>query len=186
MFCLDLANALVVLPALQVLHLSWERRTADFLAHLPHLTELVFIDRWIRADGLTAEHMLPLLQGLHELTSLTLENSKLTSIQLARLLSRLPLLTHLSLVDCEHLGSDGFLATPSLTRTLTHLTLVRPSFTNVDFAPLTALTHLTIVLRERPTPEELGEWRRLRPGGDMQPHLVEFRLLVNDNVDAFA
>ena len=192
-FCSDLAKALAVpLPALQVLHLSWERRTADFLAELPQLTELVFIDRWIRPEGLTAEDMLPLLQGLNALTSLKLENSKLTSNHLTQLLPRLPLLTHLSLVDCEQLGSDGFLATPSLAHTLTHLTLVRPSFANVDFTPLKALTHLILVLDEPPTPEKLAMWRRFRPrwqepdiGGTAQPRLVEFQLLV-DKVDAFA
>ena len=194
-FCLDLANALAVpllLPSLRVLHLSWERKTAEFLAQLPQLTELVFIDRMNRPDGLTAEHMLPLLQGLNALTSLKLENSKLTSNHLTQLLPRLPLLTHLSLVDCEQLGSDGFLATPSLAHTLTHLTLVHPHFANVDFTPLKALTHLILVFDGPPTPEELTSWRRLRPrwqdpakGGTAQPHLVEFQLLVGD-VDAFS
>jgi hypothetical protein len=141
---------------------------------------------------LTADYMLPLLQGLHELTSLDLRRSKLTSNHLAQLLPQLPSLTHLTLWDCEELGSSDFLGTPSLANTLTHLTLVRPSFPDVGFKPLKALTHLVVVIESDLTPEELLVWRPLRPrsddpmGGEL-PRLVSFKLLVGVGaVNAFA
>jgi hypothetical protein len=194
-FCLNLAQALSIpnlLPSLRVLHLSWERNTAEFLAQLPQLTDLRFIDR--SEHGLTADHMLPLLQGLTRLTSLDLQRSKLTSNHLVQLLPRLPSLTQFILVDCTHLGSSNFLTTPTLAKTLTRLQLHHSPpdealwQTAGAHSPHRRDGNSSNEIQndpvEAPSPA-MGEPGRRREGARKVPRLVEFTFRVNDK-DAFA
>lgn len=179
-FCASLAKVLRRLPQLTVLHLSWERPSAMFFAQLPNLTDLFLLSRQLNPDPLLLQ-----LQTLTKLTSLHLQFVSFTSDHLSQLLPELNLLTELTLTHCEDLSSSDYLATPSLADTLTRLTLVHSSMGHSleHYSKLDALLYLSITLADDPTPEDLAEWRKLRPGGVL-PRLAEFRLRVQeDEVD---
>jgi len=100
----------------------------------------------------------------------------------SQMLPRMPLLTQLTLDDCERVPSLCFLSTvPTLAHTLTHLQLLNCPITCElqHFSSLRALLHL-VVGWQNTTVLPLGglqEWNWLIPPSHILPNLREFEFV---------
>jgi hypothetical protein len=180
----ELHALLCHLPSLTVLDtvLDVADEQLDFLAPLVNLTELDLHDT--AARGLSAAALLlPSLLGMVRLTSLTLRRSPLTSDHLAQLLPRFSLLKQLTLEECVQVRSPHFLsASPSLSKTLTHLQLlacpIAPDLAH--FSTLHALTHFVVGCKNTAMLDaaETAEWRRFISPSRFLPNLLEFEFVI--------
>ena len=179
----DLLRTLTSVTELRVIYDAEGEQHQSFLTPLVNLTDLQLSD--YSRHSIPGPALLQSLLGLQQLTRLVLD-SQLDSNDMAQLLPHLPRLTELSLLRRSRIHSLQFLAAaPSLANTLTRLTIEAPIIHEPQHLHgLKALTHLIIRSETDPTPEQLVEWRRLRPrwqdvlGGEILPRLIVLKLLL--------